>query len=103
MRRCKRPQLGGGEVSHGTGKLCAMHFPRGSPLAGLRTCHLVSWPDDSSLEEEDDGQTEEEEDLWEEEEDPTDVEEQGEASPEPSSSSAGLEQGETKQEVKPRG
>ena len=72
-------------------------------IAGLGTCCLVSWPNDSSSEEEDNGQTEEEEDKWEEEEDPTDAEEQGEASPEPSSGSAGIEQGETEEAVKPRG
>ena len=78
-------------------------------IARLRACRLVSWPDDSSSEEEDDGQVEEEdhgqveeeedglaeeeEDEW-EEEDPADVEEQGEANPKPLSSGVGLEQGE---------
>ena len=68
-------------------------------IAGLRTHCLMSWANDSSLEEEDDGQAEEEddrqaeeEDEW--EEDPADIEEQGEVSPEPSSSSTRLEQGE---------
>ena len=65
-------------------------------IARLRAHHLVSWPDDFSLEEEDngqaeeeengqteeeeDGQVEEEQDEGEEEEDPTDMEEQGVAS-----------------------
>ena len=64
-------------------------------IAGLGTCHLVSWPDSSSSLEE------EEEDEQEEEEEPTEVEEQGEASPKPSSSSAELKQGET-EEAKPQ-
>ena len=72
-------------------------------IAGLGTHRLVSWPDDSSLEEEDDGQAGEEEDEQDEEEDPMDAEEQGEVSPEPSSGSTGLKQGETKQEVEPQG
>ena len=63
----------------------------------------MSWPNDSSSEEEDDGQVEEEEDEQDEEEDPTDGEEQGEVSPEPSSGIMGLEQGKTKQEVEPWG
>ena len=77
-------------------------------IARLGACHLVSWPDDSSEEEDDDeqveeedGQTEEEEDEW--EEDPADVEEQGEAIPESPSSGMVTKQGETEQEVKPRG
>ena len=70
-------------------------------IAGLGTRCLVSWPDDSSSEEEDDGQAEkeddgeEEEDKGEEEEDPADMEEQGEASSELLSGGAGLEQGKT--------
>ena len=72
-------------------------------IARLGARCLVSWPNDSSSEEEEDGQVEEEEDKGEEEEDPMDVEEQGEASPEQSSSGVGLEQGETEQEVEPRG
>ena len=72
-------------------------------IAGLGTRHLMSGPNDSSSEEEDDGQAEKEEDEWDEEEDPTDAQEQGEASPEPSFGCAGLKQGKTKQEVKPRG
>ena len=68
-------------------------------IARLGAHCLVSWPDDSSSEEEDDGQVEEEEDgqveedEWQEEEDPADMEKQGEASPEPSSGGKGLEQG----------
>ena len=38
------------------------HIPQEAHIAGLGTCHLMSWPDNSSLEEEDDGQVEEEED-----------------------------------------
>ena len=77
-------------------------------IARLRAHHLMSWPDNSSLEEEDDGQAEEEddgqveeeEDEW--EEDPTGMEEQGEVSPEPSSGGTGLEQGEKEREAEPR-
>ena len=72
-------------------------------IARLGAHCLVSWPDDSSSEEEDDGQAEEEEDgqveeeedEWQEEEDPADVEKQREVSPKPSSGGTGLEQGET--------
>ena len=71
-------------------------------IAGLGAHHLVSWPDDSSLEEGEDGQVEEEEDEV-EEEDPTDMEEQGEAGPESPSGSVALEQGKTEQEVEPQG
>ena len=63
-------------------------------IAGLGTHHLVSWPNDSSLEEEEDEQEEEEE--------PMEVEEQGEVSPKPLSSSTELEQGEMEQETKPQ-
>ena len=70
-------------------------------IARLRTHCLMSWLDDSSLEEEDDddGQVEEEDDydgqaeeegVEPEEEDPVALEEQGE----PSSGGMGLEQGE---------
>ena len=87
------------------------HIPQEAAcIARLGACRLMSWPDDSSSEEEEDGQAEEEdgqaeeeEDEGEEEEDPTDVEEQGEASPEPLSGGIGLEQGETEQEVEPWG
>ena len=71
-------------------------------IAGLGTRCLMSWPDDSSSEEEDKGQMEEE-DGWEEEGDPMDMEEQGEASPEPSSGSAGIEEGKTREEAEPQG
>ena len=90
-------------------------------IARLRAQCLKSWPDDSSLEEEadrqaeeeddEDGQAEEEDDNngqaeeeegEREEEDPTDMEEQGEANPKPSSGGVGLEQGETEQEAKPQ-
>ena len=75
-------------------------------IARLGAHHLVSWPDNSSSEEEDDdnGQSEEEdnddgqaeeEGGEPEEEDPIDLEEQGEVNPEPSSGGMGLEQGET--------
>ena len=73
------------------------HIPQEvAHIARLRAHHLVSWPNNSSSEEEDNGQVEEEEDGQaeeeedEQEEDPTDMKEQGEASPEPSSSSMGL-------------
>ena len=71
-------------------------------IAGLGTRCLVSWPNDSSTEEEDDGPMEEE-DEWEEEENPADAEEEGEVSPEPSPSRAGIEQGKTREEAEPRG
>ena len=71
-------------------------------IARLRACCFISWPDDSSLEKEEDGQEEEEEDEQEEEEEPTEVEEQGEASPKPSSGGMELEQSETEQEVEPQ-
>ena len=88
------------------------HIPQEvARIARLRARHLMSWPDDSSLEEEgedgqaeeedeDDGQVEEEEGER-EEEDPMDMEEHGEANPEPSSGSAGLKQGEMEQEAEP--
>ena len=61
-------------------------------IARLGTHHLVSWLDDSSSEEEDDDDGQAEEEGGEpEEEDPVDLEEQGEANPEPSSGSVGLE------------
>ena len=88
------------------------HIPQeAAHIARLGTHHLVSWPDDSSLEEEgdgqaeegedgqveeeddDDGQAEEEEGKW-EKEDPADVEEQGKTNPELLSGSMELEQGE---------
>ena len=93
------------------------HVPqKAAHIARLGAHHLVSWPDDSSSEEEDDGQAEEEdngqveeedrqveEEEGEREEDPTNVEEQGEAGPELPSGGMALEQAETEQEVKPRG
>ena len=71
-------------------------------IARLGAHHLVSWLDDSSLEEEDneDGQAEEEGGEP-EEEDPTDLEEQGEVNPKPSSGGVGLEQVEMEQEAEP--
>ena len=69
-------------------------------ISRLEAHCLVSWADDSSSEEEDNGQAEGEEGEW-EEEDPVDVEEQGEANPELSSGSTGLEQGEMEREAKP--
>ena len=73
-------------------------------IARLRAHHLVSWPDDSSLQEEEDEQEkdeQEEEDEPEEEGEHKEVEEQGEVDPEPSSSSVELKQGEMEQEAKP--
>ena len=79
------------------------HIPQEvARIARLRAHCLMSWPHDSSSEEEGNGQAEEGEDgqvegeevEW-EEEDPVDMEEQGEANPEPSSGGVGLEQGET--------
>ena len=73
-------------------------------IAGLRAHRLVSWPDDSPLEEEEeeDGQEEEEEDEQEEEEEHEGAEGQGEAGPELLSDSTVLEQGETEQEAEPQ-
>ena len=74
-------------------------------IARLGAHHLVSWPNDSSLQEEEEDKQEEdeweEEDESEEEEEHEEVEEQGEASPESPSSGAELWQGETEQEAKP--
>ena len=82
-------------------------------IARLGARCLVSWPDDSSSEEEDneDGQAKEEDDdngqaeleegEW-EEEDAVDMEEQKEANPKPSSSSMGFKQGEVERKAKPR-
>ena len=76
-------------------------------IAGLRTRHLVSWPDDSSSsseEEEDEQEGDEwEEDEQEEEEDEhEEAEGQGEAGPKSPSGSTVLEQGETEREAEPR-
>ena len=96
------------------------HVPQeAARIARLRVRCLMSWPNDSSskeeedgqveeeedgqVEEEEDGQAEEEEDEQEDEEDPTDVEEQGEVGPKSPSGGVALEQGETEQEVEPRG
>ena len=65
----------------------------GASIAMLGARHLVSWPDDSSLQEEEDEQEEEEEHK--------EVEEQGEVGPKPLSSGAELEQGEMEQEAEP--
>ena len=88
-------------------------------IARLGAHCLMSWPDNSSSEEEGNGQVEEGEDRqaeeedndnsqvegeegeW-EEEDHADVEEQGEANPKLSSGSIGLEQGEMEREAKPQ-
>ena len=76
-------------------------------IAELRAHHLMGWPDDSSEEEEDDGQMEEEDGEQEgdkpEGDEHEEAEGQGEADPESLSSGMALEQGETEQEVKPRG
>ena len=68
---------------------------------------LVGWPNNSSSEEEDDEQTEEEDGEQEGDEPEGDeheeAERQGEADPESPSSGTALEQGETEQEVEPRG
>ena len=84
-------------------------------IARLGAHCLVSWLDDSSLEEEDNGQAEEEDDEQAEEEDDEqeddepegdeheEAEGQEEADPELPSGSTALEQGKTEQEVEPRG
>ena len=59
-------------------------------IASLGAHHLMSWPNDSSSLEE-----EEEEDKQEEEEEPAEVEEQVEASLEPSPGGMALKQGKT--------
>ena len=66
-------------------------------IARLGAHCLVSWPDDSSLQEEED----EQEDESEEEEEHEEVEEQGEVGPKLPSGGMELEQGETEQEAKP--
>ena len=65
-------------------------------IARLGVCCLMSWPDNSSLQEEEEDEQEEDEQEKEEEH-----EEQGEASPEQQSGSMELEQGETEQEAEP--
>ena len=76
----------------------ANYVPRDSQemarIAGLRACHLVSWPDSSSSGEEQ-GEEEQEED------EPEEAQEQGEAGPKSPSGGMALEQGGTEQEVKP--
>ena len=73
----------------------ANYVPRasqeGAHIARLGAHHLVSWPNDSSLQEEE----------QEEEEEHKEVEEQGEVGPELPSGGVELEQGETEQEAKP--
>ena len=72
-------------------------------IAGLRTHCLVSWPYESSLEEEEEEEDEREEDEQEEEEDEhEEAEGQGEAGHESPSSGTALEQGETEQEAEPQ-
>ena len=65
-------------------------------IAGLGACHLMSWSDDSSSQED-----EEEEDEQEEGDEHEDAEEQGEVGPKSTSSGVALEQGKTEQEVEP--
>ena len=76
-------------------------------IARLGACHFMSWPNDSSLEEEDDGQVEEEDDEQEDDEPEGDEHEeaegQGEVGPKSPSNGTVLEQGKTEQEVEPRG
>ena len=76
-------------------------------IAGLGTCHLVGWPNDSCSEEEDNEQMEEEDGKQEGDEPEGDEheEEEGQGEVDPKSLSGGvvLEEGETEQEVKPRG
>ena len=69
-------------------------------IAGLEAHCLVSWPDNSSLQEEEE-ENEQEEDE-EEEDEHKEAEEQGEVGPKLPSGSAALKQGKTKQEAKPR-
>ena len=67
-------------------------------IAGLRTRRLMSWPDDSSLEEEEEdeqeGDEQEEDEQEEEEDEHEEAEGQGEAGPESPSSGATFKQGE---------
>ena len=65
-------------------------------IAELGACHLVGWPNDSSLEEEDNEQMEEED--GEQEGDEPEGDEHDPKSP----GSMALKQGKTEQEVKPR-
>ena len=64
-------------------------------IAGLRACHLMSWPNDSSSEEDEQEDDEQEGDEHEE------AEGQGEAGPELPSGGMALEQGEMEQEAEP--
>ena len=68
-------------------------------IAGLRAHHLMSWPNDSSLEEDEQEEDEQEEGEDEHEE----AEGQGEAGPELPSGGTVLKQGKTEQEAKPCG
>ena len=72
-------------------------------IAGLGAHHLVSWPNNSSSEEDEQEEDEQQEDEQEEEEaEHTEAEGQGEAGPESPSGGMVLEQGETEQEAKPQ-
>ena len=85
--------MGGGEVSCGIGELCAMVSQEAACIVRLGACCLMSWPGDSSLQEEEEDEQQEDEHK--------EVEEQGEMGPEPPSGGAEIEQGETEQEAEP--
>ena len=81
-------------------------------IAGLGAHHLMSWPNDSSSEEDEQEEDEQDDDEQEEDEQEEDepegdeheeAEGQGEAGPKSPSGSTVLEQCETEQEVKPQG
>ena len=76
-------------------------------IAELGACHLMGWPDDSSLEEEDNEQMEEEDGEQEgnepEGDEHKEAEGQGKADPKSPSSGMVLKQGKAEQEVKPQG
>ena len=76
-------------------------------MAELRAHHLMSWPNDSSSEEEDNGQTEEEDGEPEGDKPVGDEHKEeegwGEADPKSPSSGMALKQGKAELKVKPRG
>ena len=77
-------------------------------IAGLGTCYLMSWPNDSSLEDDeqdddDEWHDDEQEDDEQEGDEHEEAEGQGEVGPESLSGGVALKQGETEQEVEPRG
>ena len=79
---------------------CTSH--EAARIAGLRACHLLSWPDDSSSEEDDEQEDDEQEDDEQEGDEHEEAEGQGEVGPESPSGGVVLEQGEMEQEAEPQ-